>query len=96
MDDGYPTDDTIDKIKRWPILSPLACRNLLRYCQEAWAYPDYFTWRGKIARVSTGGWSGNEDIIAALRENRVFWALCWMEERRGGHYKFEAVTLKEA
>jgi hypothetical protein len=93
--EGYPTDATLKKITEWSVLSNFACRELMYYCQEAWTYHDYFSWRGKIARVSTAGWSGNESIIAALQKNRAFWALCWVESRRGGHYRFHVSPFKE-
>ena len=39
--------------------------------------------------VSTGGWSGNESIIGAMKENTdylyTFIAFAW---RRGGHYEW--------
>ena len=43
--------------------------------------------------LHTYGWSGNEDIIQALKENRIFWSMCWEESRRGGHYKFRLMPL---
>ena len=39
--------------------------------------------------VSTGGWSGHEDVISALRDNLMFWMLSWVSSTRGGHYVFE-------
>jgi len=39
--------------------------------------------------VSSGGWSGCEDVIGALGENTVFWLMCWRSSRRGGHFEFE-------
>lgn len=40
---------------------------------------------------STGGWSGAEDLIAALQ--RKFWVnYALIEWRRGGHYVFEVST----
>ena len=42
----------------------------------------------RVVMMSTGGWSGNESIIKALRENPHFWYCCEME-RKGGHYVFE-------
>lgn len=38
---------------------------------------------------STGGWSGNEDLIRAMEQNWMIWSLTWVQSRRGGHYIFE-------
>ena len=79
-------------------------RDLMEYIEERWKWADagYWTWtkgadpassdstKKSIAfRISTGGWSGNEDIIQAMESNIVFWATCWVSSRRGGHYEFE-------
>ena len=39
-------------------------------------------------RISTGGWSGNEDIIDAVKKSD-FCFLFWEEWKRGGHFVFE-------
>lgn len=39
--------------------------------------------------LHTAGWSGNEDIINALLENRMFTALWYKQWKTGGHYWFE-------
>lgn len=61
-------------------------------------YPDYcgpdrVEVRGEVIDVwayHTGGWSGNENIIAVLKES---WLFGWLLERydRGGHYYFRPV-----
>lgn len=40
-------------------------------------------------RVSTGGWSGNEDLLGAMEANYLWWHT-WVSSRRGGHFMFEA------
>ncbi len=45
-------------------------------------------WQYKIWRVSTAGWSGNEDIIGAMRDNFSFWHVCWHSTQKGGHFVF--------
>lgn len=41
----------------------------------------------KILKLSTGGWSYNEEIIDELSET-FFWTFYWQTSRRGGHYVF--------
>lgn len=92
--DGYPTDETIKTIEKWKIHNKQDMVDLLEYVEEAWYYPDYFTrYPGEQYAVSTGGWSGNEDLIAAMNTNYIFWMFCWVESRRGGHYKFEVPNV---
>lgn len=40
-------------------------------------------------RLSTGGWSGNEELMDALEKNKYFYLLYWESSVRGGHYTFE-------
>lgn len=53
-----------------------------------------FREHGKISyingtlKLSTGGWSGCEEIITALSNNIPFWSLYWFSSERGGHYIF--------
>lgn len=97
--DGYPTEETLKIIQEWEIRSNFAIRDLLSYVKDCWRY-GFPTKAGgsknqKWISVSTGGWSGNESIIGALRNNRMFWALCWLESRRGGGYKFLTHPIHE-
>jgi hypothetical protein len=84
--DGYPTQETEETITHWPLFD--GYHSLLAYVARAWKYPDYFSNEGNDYRISTGGWSGNEELISALRQNVAFWAICWQSSARGGHYVF--------
>lgn len=90
-DDGYPTDAFLDYLRTYPINGRAACKALLSAVRPAWQYADcgYWTENGDDYGISTGGWSGNESIIAALEQNFLFWSLCWWSSRRGGHYAFK-------
>ena len=89
--DGYPTEETLQAIREWPAN---VLHDLFAFIGEAWQYQDY--WHRGLAsglatgeyHFSTGGWSGNEDLIGALQGNAAVWALCWYSSRRGGHYTF--------
>lgn len=90
--DGYPDDLTLDTIRDWDFRKGF--REWLEYVQDTWYYPDYF--RSRVLRdgrvrfyVSTGGWSGNEELISAMRRNFICWSYTWVMSRRGGHYVFE-------
>lgn len=100
--EGYPTDATLECIVSWKIDDYEDCATLLAFVQKAWHWPSYFTkapnrhrpWPGartleRRYTVSTGGWSGNESLIAAMESNFMFWTLTWESSRRGGHYIFE-------
>ncbi len=95
-DDGYPTEESLKRLRE-----ELNSENLKRAIEVFYAalkenrYPDYCGFervevRGELIEVwgyHTGGWSGNENIIAVLRES---WLFNWLLERydRGGHYYF--------
>jgi len=90
-DDGYPTDETLDGIRNCSISSPSDCEELMKLVVEPiWTFKNYIMKDDKTGYwfVSTGGWSGNEDIIEALQENALFMTLYWIQSRTGGHYIF--------
>lgn len=97
-DDDYPSDESLDAIKNWQLNQYI---ELMNFVKEIWKYPDW-GWEesnhpegGVLYTISTGGWSGNEDIINALQDNTMFWLTCWQSSRRGGHYEFHVRTLKD-
>ena len=106
--DGYPTNVELRRIRRWPINTGADCTALLVFVRECWWNAEWgWTVAARLRRervggtayrlyqISTGGWSGNEDIIAALDHNVMFQMLCFDSHRRGGHYTYrvpEAMT----
>lgn len=88
MTADYPSRSDLRRVKKWPRED---IEGLFTFLKSIW-WPDGdwgWTWRGRKIRVSTGGWSGNEELIIALQKNHLIWALTWEETRVGGHYKFE-------
>lgn len=90
-----PTEEELETIKTWPIKGRDSIGLLFKYIQRLWRWDRYFTVKGNTFELSTGGWSGNEDIIGAMQENFVFWSLCWKSSRVGGHYVFKVPKLKK-
>lgn len=100
-EDGYPTEFALDKIRTWDYTEGFD--KLLEFVGSLWAYRDAGYWSVEqntphsrpahrvedVYNASTAGWSGNEDIIRALQENRIFWMSCWYQSRRGGHHIFK-------
>jgi uncharacterized phage protein (TIGR01671 family) len=96
--DGYPTDLALTLIEE---ANPFEKNphDLMDFVKDLWQYTDWGwsekkrkMYNGKKAIlycISTGGWSGNESIISALKNNgNFFWTLYWQSSRVGGHYKF--------
>lgn len=91
----YPNEKELETIAKWDIHDP---RGLVEFLQSVWYFENYFhisrgrnrffqNWIMRI-RISTAGWSGNEDRIEALMQN-MFWMIYWQKSVRGGHYTFE-------
>ena len=100
----YPEDDDLERLKTWDYSDPLGWFAFAKSIGNYW--PDeLFGWYetdgsgGPLLNrpvrwfeISTGGWSGNEDILGAMQENAVLWLMTWQSTRRGGHYVFEVPT----
>jgi hypothetical protein len=92
---GHPTQAAIEKIATWPTDGEHWQRDLLGFVQSIWWPDPGFGWRRVHHKdnetevmLSTGGWRGNEDLIAALQAHPLFWTMCWEWSRRGGAYMF--------
>ena len=93
--DGYPTDETLEAIENWDAMD---FRGLMKFVSDAWKYPEYVTYEetdDEIEyRFATGGWSGNEDLINAIRSNQIFYMCCWSMSNRGGKHVYSKRKIK--
>ena len=98
--DGYPTEAALQALRDWPVTDAPAAIE--------WAAEMFNTMMGRAWKVepgepenesghlewhfATGGWSGCEDVIAALHKtgNGVLWMALWVSSRRGGKFVFTA------
>jgi len=83
----YPSDEDLTLIRNWKMKH---VTGLMDFVESLWSYADWgWKQKGRHYSISTGGWSGNESLIEALKKNQIFWAVCWYSSTRGGHYEFE-------
>jgi hypothetical protein len=85
--DGYPEEDELEKIRTWNCQD---LHGLMQYVHGRWMFADsgYFKQEDDVYYLSTAGWSGNEEIIGAMKQNYVWWSLFWEQSNRGGHHIF--------
>jgi hypothetical protein len=92
-DGGYPTAGALRYISKFPITHrPTFELFALIASIWHWGVKPERKKRGEdtvMFKLITGGWSGNESIIGALEENRLFWCMCHTAWERGGLFKFE-------
>jgi hypothetical protein len=87
---GYPTEAALNIIREWSDPWP----SIMKFIKEIWWMPEW-GWHEVDEKgittyyISTGGWSGNESIIEAMRNNTIFWMMYWYSSRVGGHYSFK-------
>jgi hypothetical protein len=92
--DGYPTENELKTIREWDFFgakNQVDCyHQFMIYIQNIWHWgkPYFYCLSDNRWIAITGGWSGNEDIINAMENNKIFWVMYWYESRRGGKYKF--------
>ncbi len=96
--DNYPDKTSLRQIREWDYLNQ-GVQGLLNLVKENTNHPDFsFSMIGKRVlhfEYHTGGWSGNEDVIDALRQNWLFWSMFWQKSTRGGHHYFKITPIKE-
>lgn len=85
--DGYPTEETLLTISHWPENDP---HGWLEFVYKSWDRNIGKTVLDPMPIVTfvTGGWDGNESIIAAMRVNLMLWGQTWESSHRGGRHVF--------
>ena len=95
-EDGYPSDAAIKKITEWPCLDGLEC---LLFVKSLWRWPNYAEKAvdrdgATHFQFATGGWSGNEELICALKSNRVLYSMFWKCSMSGGWHHYAVPHLE--
>ena len=86
--DGSPTEETLEAIMAWSY--PWA--GLIDFVRAAWNHHYGRMWEEDgVLKLATGGWSANEDVISALKDNLLFWTIRWESSRRGGLFELRMV-----
>lgn len=92
-DDGYPTDDVLLALEHWDWRGHSMTQKqeeFYEYARAHWYYPEAFkrhdTDKFIVYSFSTLGWSGCEDLVAAMEKNLI-WRLTAWSWRTGGHYQ---------
>ena len=94
--EGYPTDEFLDHLKTCKSIKQILDDLKIGWWKADLGLEFHRPYKKQVkVELHTGGWSGNEYIIAALHQNFRFWYQCYMW-RKGGHFyfKFDAESLK--
>ena len=85
--DGYPSDHELAMISAWDYKN---MTGWFDFIESLWWNSGWGVVREKRkVYLATGGWSGNEDIIHAMRQNIMLWGRTWRWSKAGGGYKFK-------
>ena len=82
------TPDELEQIRTWDWKD---FHGLMEFVHGLWHWEDW-GWKqdGDTYYVSTGGWSGNEELIETMQSNYMWWSMYWLQSRRGGYFIFSA------
>ena len=97
-DEGYPTEEWLQYIKNYkpdlslPLLTFVKMVLIDGWYMSEWGFKLSKKYKGKHKlELHTGGWSGNEETIAAIKSNMwlTHFKMRYVMWRTGGHYYFE-------
>ena len=107
--EGYPTEETLQALREWPMETAAAGLDFLSACWK----DGYMAESGlakdvlppaeieticadddeRVLRLPTGGWSGNEDAVNAFMESLAA-TMTWCLHARGGLWIFKYPEVK--
>ena len=91
--DGDITDDTFYTIKKWNQSQGWgAFIEFIKECYDL-SYGKINTTNDEITFI-TGGWSCNERVVQAIKENYLFMGLFWKSSYKGGKMVFQLPNLE--
>lgn len=91
----YPSDEVLEAIRNYKFDRINEADEFFNFIRNNWWIPEFgftrsVTKKGFVRyRLATGGWSGNESIIYAMKDNWLFWAFWWKSSSRGGLHIFQ-------
>ena len=105
----YPDDDDLKRVSEWrnewlndgkfPVFAPWFDLIKSLWWAADWGWTEFDGSDDgdpiRVYQISTGGWSGNESLLEAMRDNFVCWSMTFYSMRRGGHYEFRIPRLVE-
>jgi hypothetical protein len=92
--DGYPEEHELDAVRKFFIENTdESLHKFMELIKPLWRNYGYVYRKGNMYVLATGGWSGNESVIAAMKDNFIFWMLFWHSSRRSGRYVFKRLTI---
>ena len=75
-DSGYPDEEELERVKKWNV-NKANFDEFMEYIKSIWRWPEFVKKVENRYVLVTGGWSGNESIISAMRMNCTFWLMYW-------------------
>lgn len=90
-EDGYPTQEALIEVARFDAIQNID--GFLSLIKSLWSYPDRFVLKDGTLYLSTGGWSGNESVVEAMKQN-FFFFVAHTKWERGGHFWFSLKVFK--
>lgn len=92
--DDYPTDEQLNAIENYEVKD---FDEFMEFIRPMWHWPELFLRSNYgVYTLVTGGWSGNEAIIASMNRNVMFWMMYWESSNRGGRHVFGPIrNIKE-